>query len=227
MEEPVMGNLSVQQARQVIRPQLEEFLAKVDPVRGRLVFGLDATASRQPTWDMAAKLQDEMFRSVAGVGGLDVQLVYFRGLGECVASKWISDPRSLTSMMQKISCQAGTTQIEKVLLHAREENAKQKIAGLIFVGDACEETAYSLYAQASELSVPTFMFLEGDDQRVEDIFREIARLTNGAFAKFDASAAARLADLLKAVAAFAIGGLKALSAQKTEAATLLLTQIRK
>src|SRR6516165_9316393 len=60
---------------------------------GRLIFALDATASRQPTWDTACQLQAEMFREVSGIGPLDVQLVYYRGPvglpeGECRASRW-------------------------------------------------------------------------------------------------------------------------------------------
>jgi hypothetical protein len=176
---------------------------------------------------MATKVQAEMFAAVGAIGGLDVQLVHFRGLDEFGAANWVSDPQALTAMMRKITCDAGSTQIEKVLRHARQENAKQKIAGLIFVGDACEELAYHLYAHAAELGVPAFLFQEGSDPRVADIFRKITSMTGGAYAKFDASAATRLADLLKAVAAYAAGGIKALSAQKSAAATLLLTQINK
>ena len=54
--------------------------------------------SRAPTWDMALKLQGEMFAAVKEVGGLDVQLIYFRGLGECRASKWVSDPDALARL---------------------------------------------------------------------------------------------------------------------------------
>ena len=71
------------------------------------------------------------------------------------------------------------------------------------------------------------MFQEGSDEHVEQVYREIARLTGGAYCKFDSGAAQRLADLLKAVAAFAAGGLKALAAQKSDAATLLLTQMKR
>ena len=75
------------------RPHLEAFFARVDPVRGRLIFALDATALRQPTWDMAAKLTGAMFMRLPTIGGLDVQLIYFRGWDECVASRWLTDAR--------------------------------------------------------------------------------------------------------------------------------------
>ena len=80
------------------RPHLEAFFSRVDPLRGRLIFAIDATASRQPTWDLALGLQADMFRAVKEVGGLDVQLVYFRGFGETRASKWVSDPEALARL---------------------------------------------------------------------------------------------------------------------------------
>jgi hypothetical protein len=224
LEKNLMSNLTVQQqAKEIIQPQLDRFFAHVDPVRGRLVFALDATASRQPTWDLAAKLQGEMFNAI---GGLDVQLVYYRG-DELVPSHWLSDTRSLTMIMQQVICHAGLTQISRVLRHARKEHQRQPINGVVLISDACEETPSVLYDVAAGLGVPVFMFQEGDDRSVEAVYREIARIAGGAYARFDASAAARLGDLLKAVAVFASGGLKALAAQKTDAATLLLTQIKK
>jgi hypothetical protein len=210
-----------------VRPRVEAFLARVDPARGRLIFALDATASRQPTWDIAAQLQARMFETVAATGGLDVQLVWFRGIDEFHTSPWKSDPHSLARIMSTVSCRSGPTQFWTTLNHVRKTNAREKINALILVGDACEEPAEALYAEARELGVPVFLFQEGDNPDVHKIFAEIARITDGAAAQFDAGAAARLADLLKAVAAFASGGRKALASQQTDAARLLLTQIKK
>jgi hypothetical protein len=79
--------------------EVDTFLAKMRGLSaqpaahgGRLIFALDATASRQPTWDTACQLQAEMFRETVAIGGLSVQLVYYRGLGECRASRWLSQP---------------------------------------------------------------------------------------------------------------------------------------
>ena len=115
--------------------------------RGRLIFAIDATASRQPTWDLAVKLQGEMFE--AANGGLDLQLHYFRGLRECSASRWVSDAQILSGLMEKVDCRTGVTQIGRVLAHAREENARQKVSALVFVGDAMEETPAELYVAAA------------------------------------------------------------------------------
>jgi hypothetical protein len=87
--------------------------------RGRLVFALDATMSRQPTWDMACALQADMFREAASLGSLDIRLVYYRGFNECRATGWISDSAQLARLMGKIDCQGGNTQIGKVLSEAR------------------------------------------------------------------------------------------------------------
>jgi hypothetical protein len=202
--------------------RVEQFFARIQ--RGRIILAIDATASRQPTWDTAAKLQDEMFKAVSG---LDVQLVYYRGIDECVASRWVSDARSLVSIMTSVMCRSGHTQIGKVLAHVAKEHRARPVNALILISDACEESPADLYAKARDLNVPVFLFQEGDDASAAVVYAEIARLTGGAVARFDAAAAQRLADLLKAVAAYASGGLKALALQKTEAATLLLTQMKR
>lgn len=201
--------------------------------RGRLVFAMDATMSRQPTWDMALGLQADMFRAVKEVGGLDVQLVYFRGAGECRASKWVSDPDALARLMTTVSCQGGFTQIRKVLSHARQEAEKRCVNALVYVGDCMEESVDDLCGRAGELAllgVPVFLFQEGYDANAERAFREIARLTKGAYCRFDAGSAAQLRDLLSAVAVYAAGGriaLQRLGQQGTgHGARLLLQQMK-
>ena len=195
--------------------------------KGRLVFALDATMSRQPTWDMACALQADMFREAASLGSLDIRLVYYRGLNECRASSWISDSRHLAKLMEKIDCRGGNTQIGKVLSEARREAVASGVRAVVFVGDAMEENVDELCAKAGELGllkVPVFMFQEGHDETVEQAFREIARLTGGAWCKFDPGAAAQLRELLRAAAAYAAGGreaLKRLSASESGAAKLL------
>ena len=90
------------------RQEIEAFLGKVRALgpavaageRGRLIFSLDATMSRQPTWDRACTVQGEMFDVASAQGGLSVQLVYFRGFNECQASKWVSDPEALGRLMR-------------------------------------------------------------------------------------------------------------------------------
>jgi hypothetical protein len=221
------------------RAEIDAFLAKVRSFeraapsgRGRLIFALDATMSRQPTWDTACRLQADMFLEAQAIGGLDVQLVYFRGVSECRASRWVSEPKSLAALMEKIDCRGGHTQLGRVLVHAREETGKAKVQALVYVGDAMEEGIDDLCATAGELGlrgVPAFMFQEGHDAVAERAFREIARLSRGAYCRFDAGAANELRELLRAVAAYAAGGMKALndlSARRSAGAVRLLEQMR-
>lgn len=199
--------------------------------RGRLIFALDATMSRQATWDLAQTLQARMFQVAADLGGLDVQLVYFRGFRECRASKFVSGGQGLADLMSKIEVRGGATQIGRVLAHARDEARRGKIGALIFVGDAMEENIDGLLATAGELAlagVKAFMFQEGEDAVAARAFSEIARLSGGAYGAFDVNAAHRLEGLLRAAAAYAAGGRAGLEAQalKDDAARLLLQQMR-
>lgn len=181
--------------------------------KGRLIFALDATMSRQPTWDMACALQADMFRETAALGSLDIRLVYYRGLNECRATGWISDSTRLAALMSKIDCRGGDTQIGKVLTEARREAVASGVRAVVFVGDAMEEKVDELCAKAGELgmlNVPVFVFQEGHDSVAEQAFREIARLTGGAWCRFDPGAAAQLRELLRAAAAYAAGGREAL-----------------
>lgn len=218
--------------------EVDAFLKQVkglQPVgsgRGRLIFAMDATMSRQPSWDLALELQADMFNAVKAVGGLDVQLVYFRGLGECQASKWISDPDALARLMRQVSCAGGYTQIRKVLAHARRESETSKANALIYVGDCMEEDVDELSQLAGELGligVPVFVFQEGRDPKAKRAFREIARLSRGAYCPFDAGSARQLRELLTAVAVYATGGRKALKdfgdETRSSAAIRLLEQL--
>jgi len=195
---------------------------------GRLLFALDATMSRQPTWDLACSLQAEMFKAIPRDSALQVQLMYFRGFGECRASKWVIDANALARLMTGISVQGGNTQISKVFAHARTEHAKRRINAVVYVGDAIEENVDALCDKAGQLGLlgcPIFVFQEGRDTRVETTFREFARLTKGAYARFDSSAPQELAALLKAVAAYASGGRDLLKLQGSGQAQALLAQL--
>src|SRR3977135_1224173 len=181
--------------------------------KGRLVFALDATMSRQPTWDMACALQADMFREAASLGSLDIRLVYYRGFNECRATGWISDSAQLAKLMSKIDCQGGNTQIGKVLSEARREAVASAVRAVVFVGDAMEEAVDDLCAKAGELrplKVPGVMVPAGLADVAEQAFRESARLTGGAWCRFDPGAAAQLRELLRAVAAYTAGGREAL-----------------
>jgi len=200
--------------------------------KGRLMFAMDATASREPSWDRACHIQGEMFQATAALGGLSVQLVYYRGFSEFRATKWLDNSRSLVRHMTAVHCLGGHTQISKILNHAIRESEKKRLGALVFVGDAMEEDVDNLCVLAGELGllkVPAFMFHEGGDHEASLAFRQIARLSGGAYLHFDTNSAAELKNLLSAVAVYAAGGKRALlrlSKREGGAALQISHQIR-
>lgn len=196
---------------------------------GRIVLALDATMSRQPTWDLACRLQSEMFDAVGGEGRIEVQLVYFRGYGECRASSFVRDTGNLKRLMLRIDCRGGITQIGKVLSHSLAETQKQRVNALVYIGDAVEEDLDPLAEKAGRLGVlgvPVFVFHEGRDTTAETAFREIARLSKGAYFRFDAGSAETLRRLLSSVAVYAAGGFRALENRGREEDRLMIRHMR-
>ena len=181
--------------------------------KGRLIFAMDATGSRGPTWDRACHIQAQMFTETDALGGLEVQLIYYRGFGECRASPWVGKTKELLRFMTRVYCLAGHTQIRKVLKRAIKETEQKKVGALVFVGDALEEDIDELGHLAGKLGLlglPCFMFHEGFDVAARNAFKQIARLSGGAYAPFDANSPQQLRDLLAAVAVYAAGGRPAL-----------------
>lgn len=183
------------------------------PQPQRLIFALDATASREPTWLQAQKTQTEMFDVAAALGGIEVQLCFYRGLDEFYASPWTSAAADLRRTMARVTCVGGYTQIARVLAHIARERKTQPLKAFVFIGDCVEEPADTLCHQAGALAllgVRGFMFQEGHDAVAERAFRQIADITGGAYCRFDNRSADQLRDLLGAVAAYTAGGLAAL-----------------
>ena len=200
--------------------------------RARLIFAMDATASREPTWDRACQVQGQMFLETAALGGLDVQLVYYRGFNECRASRWVNNPSDLVRLMTGVFCLAGQTKIGRVLQHAVRETQNKRVTVLVFVGDCFEENldeVGQIAGQLGMLGVRAFLFQEGGNPQAERAFRHIAKLTNGAHCRFDSSSPQQLRDLLGAVAAYAAGGRQALadlSKSSSPEVRLLASQVK-
>jgi hypothetical protein len=203
------------------RSDIDAFLNKVASLpttkpagqTGRLIFAMDATASREPTWDHACHIQAEMFAETAALGGLEIELCYYRGFKEFKASGWLADTAALQRHMAAVRCLGGHTQIGRVLKHATAVAKHQRTDALVFVGDCIEEDIDDICQLAGTLGmhgVPAFMFHEGGDPRAGRAFRQIAKLTRGAYCPFDAGSARQLRDLLSAVAVYAAGGRLAL-----------------
>jgi hypothetical protein len=200
--------------------------------RGRLLFAMDATASREPTWDHACEIQGEMFVATDTLGGLDVRLAFYRGFDEFKVSRWTSDGRELARLMGSVRCLAGRTQIGRLLRYAGEQRRDSRIDAVVFVGDCCEEDVDQVGHEAGQLGLlglPVFVFQEGGDRVASRLFPQIAKLTRGAHCKFDRSSPDQLRRLLGAVAAYAAGGREALlryGKEKGGAAALLTHQMK-
>ncbi|RVT97000.1 VWA domain-containing protein [Rhodovarius crocodyli] len=195
---------------------------------GRLLFLMDATASRQPTWDTACSLMAGMFAAVGGLGGLSVQLAYFRGHAEFAATPFLADAEELTRRMGGVRCLGGHTQILRALTHALEETRRLRVHAVVLVGDALEEALDPICHLAGQLGIagtPVFAFHEGGERVSAEGFRQIAKLSGGAFMPFDSGSAGALRDLLKAVAIFAAKGRAGLGALPGGTARGLLAQL--
>lgn len=209
----------------VLRPDVRRFLAEArqsapatrQPPSARIIFAMDATASREPTWDLAMSLHAELFQA-AGAAATEqermaVQLVYYRGFREFHRSRWSTSPPDLLAEMTGVQCRGGLTQIHRVLEHALEETKRQGVKALVFVGDACEEDHDALAGLAGQLALfnlPCFVFQEGDDSQAARVFRDVARVTRGAHMPFAAGSADQLRALFAAVAAYAAHGRRGL-----------------
>lgn len=208
-------------------------VVKSSDERGRLIFAMDATASRQPTWDRACKIQGDMFLETEVLGGLEIQLCFYRGYGEFNFSPWYTAAGELLQRMTGVFCLGGLTQIAKVLKHTIKETKKKKVHALVFVGDCVEEktdTLSHLAGQLGVLNVPVFVFHEGGDPRAARAFEQIAKLSGGVCCPFDANSASQLKQLLSAVAVYAAGGRRALedySRGKDGPVALLTRQLNK
>ena len=227
MAKPPAHQSSPQEIAQFLQKSraISQFVEK----QPRLLFAVDATASRQPTWDHATHLQQEMFIASGKVAKLAVQLCYYRGFSEFRASPWLTDTTELAHLMGRVHCEGGHTQIARLLRHAQDEHRKASVRALVFIGDAVEESPdnlCSLAGQCGLLQLPLFLFHEGPDHQVEQTFRAMAKLSGGAYARFDSGSAATLAGLLGAVATYASGGRAALEARGGESAKLLLQQLK-
>ena len=196
----------------------------------RLLFGIDATASRQPTWDLASRTQVELFSAAHQIANIAVQLCFYRGFGEFTTSNWLSSHLELKDFMQRVGCEGGQTQIIRLLKHAIAEHNKLPIKALLFIGDACEENPnilFDLAGQCGLLHLPIFVFQEGHEKQASKVFHRLANLSGGVHAQFDQSSASMLSSLLGALSRYITGGEKALenSAQKSD--KILLEQLKK
>ena len=201
--------------------EVDAFLAKaaripaLSQVKGRLIFAIDATMSRQPTWDRAAEIQtgDVRRRRRRWADSAFNSFIFAASAN----SKQVNGQhrrRLCARAMQRVTCCSGVRRnCTACWLMRSPRRGVQRSAHSSMSAIAFEENADAVAKEAAQLAllgVPAFMFHEGHDASAEAVFREIARLTHGVYARFDAGSARQLRELLTAAAVYATGGSLAL-----------------
>jgi hypothetical protein len=207
-------------------------IAKPTPARppGRLIVALDLTGSREASLKQARIATAAMFDAIKQVGAIQVQLVYYRGLLECRASKWHAAATEVTKPMLGLSCKAGRTQIARVLKMALKE---KDVSGVVFVGDHCEENPDELIGLARKLGKPMFIFHECSDHdecslEAKPVFQGMAEASGGVYVEFKPDSGEVLREVLSSVAAFSAAGregVKQIMAAKTPEARQLQARL--
>jgi len=196
--------------------------------RPRLIFGFDATASREPAWATARQVTDALVRALPGE--LDVALAVHGGSRLHTFTEFTADPNTLRDRAATISCIAGHTQLLPILSRSL---ASPGVRVVVYTGDVYEESLARGRKLADELGRQGIKLIVLHDtadwaaRRDAELFLDLARRTGGCVLPFDASASGRLRDLLAAIAVFAVGGAELLQDKRGElpGAVLLLQHL--
>jgi hypothetical protein len=189
----------------------------------RIGFLVDATASRENTWEQAQTIQAKMFRSASGLRALKLRLVYFGG-NRLTKLNWNDNARNIAAHMAEVRCHSGLTQIIPGLQAFIDEKPENRADAIILIGDCFEEDAATAAKTAALLKakgIKVFSFIEGEDWTAHSVFKTLATVTGGKFAKFGNELP--LDDLCEGVALMTSGGEKALTRLKNDKVRLLLT----
>ena len=92
----------------------------------------------------------DRFQETATLGGIHIQLAYFRGFGEFKATDWTANSKLLLKQMTEVTCLAGETQIEKLLRHTINQTQNIPVNALVYVGDSVEEDIDRLGSDAGQ-----------------------------------------------------------------------------
>jgi hypothetical protein len=181
------------------------------PSRPRLVFAVDATASREPAWTAARQVTDALVKALPGE--LDVALAVHGGSRVHTFTAFTNDARTLRDLAAGVECHAGLTRLLPILAASLK---RQAVRVVIYIGDVFEESlpqGRQLADQMGALGIKLIVLHDTADRgarRDAEVFWDLAKRTGGCVLPFDASASGRLRDILSAVAVYAVGGEKLL-----------------
>jgi hypothetical protein len=200
------------------------------PSRPRLVFAVDATASREPAWAAARQVTDALVKALPGE--LDVALAVHGGSRVHTFTAFTNDATTLRDRAAGVSCEAGLTRLLPILSASLKQPSVRVI---VYIGDVFEESlshgrhlADSLGARGTKL-ILLHDTADAAARRDAEVFRDLAKRTGGCVLPFDANAPGRLRELLSAVAVYAVGGDKLLRERRRNlpGAALLLEHLDK
>lgn len=197
--------------------------------RARLVFALDATGSRQVTWETCAvPLTDALLTALPG-HQLDVALAWYGG-GRVTFTGFTSHLGTLRDRAAGVRPKAGRTQFLEILTRCVLQTEGVKVVCL--VADTFEESPPLALKLADALKARGTRLLILHDSASQtfggaEIFAQMAERTGGAVLPFDASALPRMKDLVGAIGVLAVGGTPMLEARQETmpAAKLLLSHL--
>jgi hypothetical protein len=181
------------------------------PSRPRLVFAVDATASREPAWTAARQVTDALVKALPGE--LDVALAVHGGSRVHTFTSFTDDARTLRDLAAGVDCHAGMTRLLPILATSLK---RQAVRVVIYIGDVFEESlpqGRQLADQMGARGIKLIVLHDTTDRgarRDAEVFRDLAKRTGGCVLPFDATASGRLRDILSAVAVYAVGGEKLL-----------------
>jgi hypothetical protein len=181
------------------------------PPRPRLIFAVDATASREQAWAAARQVTDTLVKALPGE--LDVALAVHGGSRVHTFTAFTNNAATLRDRAAGVTCEAGLTRLLPILSASVRRPA---IRVVVYIGDVFEESlpegrrlADAMGEQGTKLIV-LHDTADPAARRDAEMFWDLARRTGGCVLPFDASASSRLRDLLSAVAVYAVGGEKLL-----------------
>ena len=198
--------------------------------RPRLIFGFDATASREPAWATARTVTDALVKALPGE--LDVALAVHGGSMLHTFTEFTDNPTTLRDRAAGIRCIAGFTRLLPILARALSNPGVRVV---VYIGDVFEESPARGRKLADEMGSKGIRLIVLHDtadwnaKRDAEVFLDLARRTGGCVLPFDANAPARLRDLLAAVAVYAVGGKEMLEERQGDlpGAVLLLEHLRR
>ena len=185
--------------------------------RPRLIFGFDATASREPAWETARDVTDALVQALPGE--LDVALAAHGGTRLHTFTAFTNDAQTLRDLAASITCKAGHTRMLPILSGSLERPGVRVVT---YIGDVFEESLRRGRQLADTMGgrgIKLIVLHDTSDWNARqdaEIFLDLARRTGGCVLPFDANAPGRLRDMLAAVAVYAVGGLRLLHEKRRE-----------